>query len=114
MKTILLLLSLLSSVVSKTEDYTKFSIRQKPLTPTTKFDISQQALDVLEQKCNVCHQTRNPKKVFTTSNMDELAPKIYKQVFIKKRMPKGNENDLTQTEIIQLMKWLKTLNIAST
>ena len=47
------------------------------------------ALKVLTEKCNVCHRRQNPRKVFTESNMDGLAPAIYKQVFVKKRMPRG-------------------------
>jgi hypothetical protein len=52
-------------------------------------DLKVEALKVLESKCNFCHNSQNPKKIFTGDNMEGFAAKIYKQVFIKKRMPKG-------------------------
>ena len=66
------------------------------------------ALLVLVNKCNVCHQYSNPGKVFTAANLDELAPKIYKQVFVKRRMPKGRDIRLTPEEEQQLREWLET------
>ncbi len=69
------------------------------------------ALKVLQTKCNVCHKSRNPGKVFNLDNMSVLAPKIYKQVFLKKRMPKGKTNKLTNEEYVTLQNWLNTENI---
>jgi uncharacterized membrane protein len=40
--------------------------------------------------------------------MGVLAPKIYKQVFVKRRMPKGDEIKLTAQEEQVLMSWLQT------
>ena len=71
-------------------------------------NIKLSALKVLQQKCNVCHQSQNPRKVFTIMNMSEMAPKIYKQVFVKKRMPKGNDNQLTEKEYSTLKQWIKS------
>lgn len=70
--------------------------------------LKKKALIVLQTKCNVCHQKQNPRKVFTGENVDALAPKIYKQVFVKRRMPRGNEIKLTVSEEATLLNWLKT------
>jgi len=77
------------------------------LLPNIKSD----AFNVLNAKCNVCHRTKNPWKMFTPENMNAFAPKIYKQVFIKKRMPKGNQFRLSQGDYNTLNKWLSRLNI---
>jgi len=61
-------------------------------------DIKQEVLQILISKCNVCHRSRNPGKVFTLDNMDNLAPKIHHQVFVRKRMPKGKKIILNQIE----------------
>lgn len=66
------------------------------------------ALTVLVQKCNFCHRTDNPGKVFTADNMETLAPRIYKQVFLKRRMPKGRDNKLSPEEEQLLKGWLAT------
>lgn len=71
-------------------------------------DPKKAALTVLEQKCNVCHRTNNPGKVFTIENMESLAPKIYKQVFVKRRMPKGRDIRLTEVESQVLKSWVET------
>ena len=78
---------------------------------TEAVNIKSDVLKVLKSKCNVCHETKKPSKVFTSNNMSMLAPKIYKQVFIKKRMPKGNKIRLTNKEYDILKRWLLTLNI---
>lgn len=70
--------------------------------------LKQTALSVLVQKCNVCHKMYNPGKVFTADNMETLAPKIYKQVFVKRRMPKGRDIKLTPEEEQLLRTWLET------
>lgn len=64
------------------------------------------AYKVLSNKCNVCHIKRNPRKVFTLENMDRFARKINRQVFIWKRMPKGNEISLSEQEKKTIQKWL--------
>ena len=71
-------------------------------------DLKRDALKILQTKCNICHTKKNPGKVFTLNNMSALAPIIQKQVFVKKRMPKGNKIHLTQQEYIILKKWLRT------
>lgn len=70
--------------------------------------LKKKALEILENKCNACHHLQNPRKVFTYNNMADLAPKIYKQVYVKKRMPKGNPSMLSKEERDALFNWLKT------
>lgn len=77
-------------------------------TATADVPVKILALKVLVEKCNVCHQRQNPRKIFTDSNMDELAPSIYKQVFVKKRMPRGNTIKLSEEDQKALTDWLKT------
>jgi len=69
-------------------------------------DVSARALEVLKTKCNVCHVKQNPRKVFTRENMRSLAPKIHRQVFIKKRMPRGKKIKLTDEEYQILSTWI--------
>lgn len=69
-------------------------------------DVSARALEVLQTKCNVCHVKQNPRKVFTPENMDGFAPKIHRQVFIKKRMPRGKKIKLTDEEYQILSTWI--------
>ena len=66
------------------------------------------ALKILQNKCNVCHKKRNPFMIFKEKNMNKRAKRIYKQVFVKKRMPKGDEIKLTLEEYKILEEWLKT------
>ena len=66
------------------------------------------ALKILQNKCNVCHKKRNPFMIFKQKNMDKRAKRIYKQVFVKKRMPKGDDIKLTLEEYKILEEWLKT------
>lgn len=72
------------------------------------------AFEILKTKCNVCHVKQNPRKVFTLSNMPTLAPKIHKQVFVKKRMPRGKKIKLTPAEYDTLQKWLLSQVFATT
>jgi len=64
------------------------------------------AFQILDNKCNVCHIKRNRKRVFTTENMNPWANDIYKQVFVKKRMPKGNKIKLNAKEYQELLTWI--------
>ena len=65
-----------------------------------------EAYKVLTQKCNVCHSDKNPSKIFTLENMNGLARKINRQVFVWKRMPKGKEISLSNQEKETLKNWL--------
>ncbi|WP_133259724.1 hypothetical protein [Pseudochryseolinea flava] len=69
-------------------------------------DMKEKAFVILQQKCNVCHRKQNPRMVFTTENMARHARKIKFQVFTLKRMPKGDEITLNETERKILKTWI--------
>lgn len=69
-------------------------------------DLRTSAFKVLVAKCNTCHLTKKRQDIFTLRNMDSLAFAINKQVFIKKRMPKGKKVKLTEAESKSLHLWL--------
>ncbi len=69
-------------------------------------DSKVEAFKILENKCNVCHYKRNKRRVFTLENMNPWANDIYKQVFIKKRMPKGKKIKLNSKEYQELLTWI--------
>ena len=73
--------------------------------------LKREAFEILDSKCNVCHRKQNPFMVFNEKNMVRRAKKIYKMVFIERKMPKGNEIKLTNAEHAKLEKWLFTQNI---
>lgn len=79
---------------------------EEPTYSTSNTPTREPALEVLVRKCNVCHRKDNPSKVFTSENMDKLAPKIYRQVFVWKRMPKGKDNVLSEQDSKTLKNWL--------
>jgi uncharacterized membrane protein len=68
----------------------------------------EKVLQILDNKCNVCHHKRNKKRVFTPENMDAWANDIYTQVFVKKRMPKGKKIKLNSTEYQELLTWISS------
>ncbi|MBC9929803.1 hypothetical protein [Chitinophaga qingshengii] len=74
---------------------------------TTPEDDKEKALLVLQTKCNSCHVRNNPFRIFKERNMDRNAKDIYKQVFVKGRMPLGNDVKLTEGERETLKKWLE-------
>ncbi len=67
------------------------------------------AFSILETKCNLCHKTRNKRILFTKLNMGNWAEDVYKQVFIKKRMPKGKTIKLSNDDYQQLLTWITSL-----
>lgn len=67
------------------------------------------ALIVLQNKCNDCHRKKNKSVIFTKDNMNSKSRKIYKQVFVKKKMPK-EDVVLTTSERKDLQLWLDSLN----
>lgn len=69
----------------------------------------EEALEILRNKCNVCHVKKNPSKVFDFENMNVFAKRIHRQVFVWKRMPKGNSITLTKKEKDTLKKWINSL-----
>lgn len=84
----------------------------KPIQESNKLTALYTSIDtafqILENKCNVCHQKRNKRRVFTLENMNTWANDINKQVFIKKRMPKGKKIKLTSKEYQDLLTWISS------
>lgn len=80
----------------------------KSLSYLTK-DSSEKVFQILERKCNVCHRKRNKRRIFTKENMGTWANDIYKQVFVKKRMPKGKKIKLSANEYQELLTWTSTI-----
>ena len=76
-----------------------------------RMDVKQEAFNILKAKCNVCHRRQNPFKIFSLKNMDKNAPRIHQQVFIKRRMPKGDKIKLSDQEYQTLNQWLISINI---
>lgn len=79
--------------------------------PASDHELKQLAFEILNTKCNNCHRKQNPFMVFKKENMSRRARKIYKMVFVERKMPKGNEIRLTNEEYLTLEKWLKTQKI---
>jgi uncharacterized membrane protein len=73
--------------------------------------LKNEAFNILENKCNVCHRKQNPFMVFNLKNMDKRAEKINKNVFELQRMPKGDEIKLTLDERETLKNWIQSLNL---
>jgi len=73
--------------------------------------LKKEVFKILDMKCNVCHRKQNPFMVFKEKNISKRAKKIYQMVFIERRMPKGNEIQLTIEEYNKLKKWLLTQKI---
>lgn len=69
---------------------------------------NEQVLSILDIKCNVCHRRQNPFMVFKSNNVEKRAPRIYRAVFVQRRMPKGDEIRLTEQEYSTLEKWLQS------
>ncbi len=67
------------------------------------------AFEILSKKCNVCHRSKNQSKVFILENMNRFARRINRQVFVWKRMPKGNEITLSDKEKKTLKIWINSL-----
>ncbi len=78
------------------------------VTKTTENSVKEKAFEILTNKCNVCHIKRNRRRVFSKDNMDSWAKDVYRQVFIKKRMPKGKKNRLTNQEYQDLLTWISS------
>ena len=71
--------------------------------------IKNDAFRILQTKCNVCHSTKRKTEIFTFQNMDSLATDINQQVFIKRKMPKGQKFNLTEAEEKSLKNWINTV-----
>jgi uncharacterized membrane protein len=82
---------------------------QLPHALDRQAQIKQNAFSVLNTKCNACHAQQNPRMVFTLENMDKHARKINRQVFVLKRMPKGNVIKLSEGERDALKEWVNLI-----
>lgn len=81
--------------------------RKSPAPGTEDTEARNKAFVVLHAKCNFCHTTQNPSKVFTPENMNEQAGNIYRQVFVWRRMPKNKAVTLSAEEEQALKSWLR-------
>jgi uncharacterized membrane protein len=84
-------------------------VSQQTSTNLFQTSLKEKAYIVLQNKCNDCHRKKNKSVIFTRENMVQKAPKIQKQVFVKKKMPKDDVT-LTTQERKDLELWLNSLN----
>lgn len=108
-----LLIGIISTLlVNSTNSYEPFQdyneLRMVNVSSNTARDTKAEAFQILDNKCNVCHLKRNKRRVFTTENMNSWANDIYKQVYVKKRMPKGKKIKLTSQEYQNLLTWISS------
>lgn len=101
----LLLLFMVSHSAMRGPNIENSLINLKPTPPQD--DLREKAFGILREKCNTCHATKKRAEVFTKENMSALAPEIYEQVFVKRKMPKGRKIKLTETETLLLERWIK-------
>jgi hypothetical protein len=105
---IVFLLYKLLQLSNRADPYTQMhkvlSVNKTLTTPKEEADV------VLINKCNVCHIKINKHRLFTLNNMNAFAKDIDKQVFIKKRMPKGFKMKLTPEDYIIQETWIFNLN----
>ena len=107
--TICLLLTGYSFTLRPDIKYAKVHSEYKPVQDASR----EKAFDILRNKCNTCHVTKKRAEIFTKLNMDSLAPAIFEQVFIKKKMPKGRKVKLTEKETQILKIWINTISGAT-
>lgn len=103
--------ALFSLLLESNHSTVSLHIKEKPPNADPELTLEEAAFQILDSKCNVCHRKKNPFKVFKPKNMEKHAPKIYKQVFVYRRMPKGNDIQLTEEEYQTLRNWLNTQNL---
>ncbi len=87
------------------------TIESSPPPPSFhEYEVSDQIVEkaflILQTKCNDCHGQKKKNAILTKENMNQFAEKINKQVFIKKKMPKGDEIKLTEEELGVLKNWV--------
>ncbi|MFK7774634.1 MAG: hypothetical protein AB8F94_21015 [Saprospiraceae bacterium] len=118
MKKLLIHLSLIGLLVFNFQLFTAFKksevnvkFAKQSFVSKADSELKKAAFQILKSKCNVCHKKKNPFKIFTLKNMDRHAKKIHKQVFVYRRMPKGDSVKLTDEEYQTLKNWLQSKNI---
>lgn len=72
-------------------------------------ELKKNVFKVLNSQCNTCHSTKRRTNIFTLENMDSLARDINTQVFVKRKMPKGNKAKLSETETKAIKEWLRVV-----
>ncbi len=97
---------LLIAFTSNSEEHSENYLIANNVNETLK----QEAFEILQIKCNSCHRKQNPFMVFSLKSMERRAPKIRKQVFITKRIPKGDQVKLNTNEHAILKEWINQLN----
>ncbi|NQZ78696.1 MAG: hypothetical protein HRT61_21660 [Ekhidna sp.] len=108
----LILIGILQATIILLASYTQKTNAAPAIAVKLSTDpLQNEALEILETKCNVCHRKKNPFMVFNEKNMSKRAPKIYKMVYVERKMPKGDEIKLTNEEYVALEKWLFTQSI---
>ena len=61
-------------------------------------------LEIFVNKCNTCH-LKKKQVVYTISNVSIYKALIKEQVIVKQRMPKGKNNQLTDSEKLLIQSW---------
>lgn len=107
-----------TSIILSMVSFTLFlQLQQKSMATETDLpaftgysDKKTEAFKILNTKCNACHLTKNPGRIFTLENMNSFAPEIHKQVFVRKRMPKGKNYKLSGEELLVLKNWVNEVS----
>lgn len=92
-------------------DFSQSYVPAESMYTVAEDSVQLRAYKILSNKCNVCHEKRNRRRVFSKENMTPWANDVYKQVFIKKRMPKGKKIKLTNEEYQELLTWISSTKI---
>jgi len=108
-KYLIIIITLLTSYLFNKTEQVESSSQDMAIAYSGKDSYKDKAFSILETKCNVCHKTRNKSRLFTKLNMDNWAEDVYKQVFIKKRMPKGKKIKLSTEDHQQLLTWITSI-----
>ncbi len=103
-----ILFSILAANSSSQSQSESLDMRIEAHSNDTPIDLQEEALSILQLKCNTCHKKRNPFMVFTLKNMERRAEKIKKQVFELKRMPQPGTT-LSPEEYSTLKNWLDAI-----
>ena len=108
-KYLIITITLQTSYLFNKTEQVQSSSQDLSLAYSAKDSSKDKAFSVLETKCNICHKTRNKRRLFTKLNMDNWAEDVYMQVFIIKRMPKGKKIKLTNEDYQQILTWITSL-----
>ncbi len=62
--------------------------------------LERDVLKILRNKCDFCHQRKNPFLILKEQNISRITGKSYQMVFVEQSMPKGIKNRLTKKKIV--------------